>query len=87
MNIMKRERKPVTPYGFTHVVTGYVQKEDQYWHWNKGTFENASWLEGYRVEPDDGRYIIRKAPKSIPLPPKRTWSKKLAALIVSKEKV
>lgn len=79
----KRKKEPVTPSGYVRITTGKIHESDEFWNWNAETFDYAFWLKGQPINRSE-QYIIRKAP--VPIVPKHTWSKKLAALVVSKEK-
>lgn len=77
-------KEPSIPSGYTRVpFNDKIRHRDQFWNWQDGRFEIATYLVGQECGDPAERYIIREIvklkPKSI------SWSKKLALLAV-KEK-
>lgn len=78
----KRSKDPIAPPGYIRVTTDKIRATDKFWNWNESKFDDAYWLAGHSIVSSE-QYIIRKAPA--PPKPKRTWSRKLAALVVKGE--
>ena len=72
-------KRPATPDGYKRA-TDKIKVGDEFWNWQDGRFEDAHWLAGQSIDVGE-QYIIRKLPK-----PKHTWSRKLAVLVINKEK-
>ena len=69
------------PLKYKRITIGTIQINDMFWNWTEQRFDCADMLVKNHIASD--QYIIRKA---VIVVPKRTWAKRLAALIISKEK-